>query len=77
MICVSVANGGLNGPVDGFICTATNITQKIKISVLRLDYRKPNDFSEYIIDILASCSFQKNGASSIVLLGHSLVEARS
>ena len=72
VICVSGANGGLDGPVDGLYTRLPTLLRKSETSVLRLDYRKPNDFSECIIDVLAGCSFLKGiGASSIVLLGHS------
>jgi dienelactone hydrolase len=68
----SGANGGLDGPVDGLYTRLSTLLRKSKSSVLRLKYRKPNDFSECIIDILAGCSFLKGiGSSSIVLLGHS------
>lgn len=72
VICVSGAMGGITGPADGLYARLPTLLAQARISVLRLDYRQPNDFEECVLDVLAGCSFLKGiGASGVVLLGHS------
>lgn len=72
VIFVGGAMGGTEGPADRLwprIATALN---ERSVSVLRLDYRQPNEFVECVMDVLAGASFLKGiGATDIVLAGHS------
>lgn len=72
VICVGGAMGGLDGPADSLYARLPILLSSAKVTVLRLQYRKPNEFEECVLDALAGCSFMKGiGATDIVLLGHS------
>ncbi len=72
VVCVGGAMGGLDGPADGLYGRLPGLLEGSGVSVLRLNYRLPNDFEECVLDALAGCSFLKGiGATDIVLLGHS------
>lgn len=71
-ICVGGAMGGLDGPAESLYSRLSILLSGAKVTVLRLQYRKPNDFEECVLDALAGCSFMKGiGATDIVLVGHS------
>lgn len=71
-ICAGGAMGGLEGPAGGLFARLPGLLMPRNVSVLRLDYRQPNDFEECVLDVLAGCSFLKGiGASDAVLVGHS------
>ena len=72
VICVGGANGGLNGPAHNLYTRLPLLLRKSGVTVLRVDYREPNQFSECVLDVLAGCSFLKGiGAKAIILMGHS------
>jgi len=72
VICVGGAMGGLNGPAEELYADLPNLLESAAVTVLRLDYRHPNDFEECVLDVLAGCSFLKGiGATGVVLVGHS------
>lgn len=72
VVCVGGAMGGLDGPADHLYRRLASLLEAARLTVLRLDYRQPNNFEECVLDVLAGCSFLKGiGASAIVLVGHS------
>ena len=72
VICVGGAMGGLDGPADSLYARLPILLSSAKVTVLRIEYRKPNDFEECVLDALAGCSFMKGiGATDLALLGHS------
>ena len=72
VICVGGAMGGLDGPADRLYARLPLLLSSAKVTVLRLEYRKPNDFEECVLDALAGCSFMKGiGATDLALVGHS------
>lgn len=72
LICVGGAMGGLNGPAEDLYADLPNLLETAEVTVLRLDYRQPDNFEECVLDVLAGCSFLKGiGATNVVLLGHS------
>lgn len=72
IICVGGAMGGIDGPADSLYVRLAESLEPEGVTVLRLDYRKANDFQECVLDVLAGCSFLKGiGAMDIVLVGHS------
>lgn len=72
IICVGGAMGGIDGPAGGLYGRLAESLEPEGVTVLRLEYRQPNDFQECVLDVLAGCSFLKGiGATDIVLVGHS------
>lgn len=72
LVCVGGAMGGLDGPAQRLYARLPAILVEGRVTVLRLDYRRPNDFLECVLDTLAGCSFlQGVGASELALVGHS------
>ena len=72
VVCVGGAMGGLDGPADGIYARLPGMLAPALVTVLRLEYRQPNQFDECVLDVLAGCSFLKGiGATDIVLVGHS------
>jgi dienelactone hydrolase len=72
VICVGGAMGGIDGPADNLYARLPLLLSSAKVTVLRLEYRKPNDFEECVLDALAGCSFMKGiGATDLALVGHS------
>jgi pimeloyl-ACP methyl ester carboxylesterase len=72
VVCVGGAMGGVSGPADKLYARLPDLLAPFAITVLRIDYRTPNNFEECVLDVLAGCSFLKGiGASDVVLLGHS------
>lgn len=72
VICVGGAMGGIDGPADRLYERLPLLLSSAKVTVLRLEYRKPNDFEECVLDALAGCSFMKGiGATDLALVGHS------
>ncbi len=72
VVCVGGAMGGLDGPADGLYRDLPGLLSEAGVSVLRLEYRTPNNFEECVLDVLAGCSFLKGiGASALALVGHS------
>ncbi|MBA4180103.1 MAG: phospholipase [Anaerolinea sp.] len=72
IICVGGAMGGIDGPADGLYGRLAAALEPEGVTVLRLEYRHPNEFQECVLDVLAGCSFLKGiGAVDLVLVGHS------
>jgi alpha/beta superfamily hydrolase len=72
VVCVGGAMGGIDGPADALYARLPSLLAPSGITVLRLNYRKPNEFEECVLDVLAGCSFLKGiGAIDLALLGHS------
>lgn len=72
VVCVGGAMGGLDGPADSLYARLPALLAKAAVTVLRIDYRSPNQFDECVLDTLAACSFLKGiGAAGVVLVGHS------
>lgn len=72
VICVGGAMGGLDGPADRLYARLPLLLSSAKVTVLRVEYRKPNNFEECVLDALAGCSFMKGiGATDLLLVGHS------
>ena len=72
VICVGGAMGGVEGPADSLYARLPLLLSSAKVTVLRIEYRKPNDFEECVLDALAGCSFMKGiGAADLVLVGRS------
>lgn len=72
VVCVGGAMGGLDGPAGRLYARLPALLAADQITVLRVDYRQPNELEECALDALAACSFLKGiGASGVVLVGHS------
>jgi pimeloyl-ACP methyl ester carboxylesterase len=72
VVCVGGAMGGIDGPADALYARLPDLLSPFGITVLRLNYRKPNEFEECVLDVLAGCSFLKGiGATDLALVGHS------
>lgn len=72
VICVGGAMGGLDGPADRLYARLSTLLSEARITVLRIEYRKPNHFEECVLDVLAGCSFMRGiGATDLALVGHS------
>lgn len=72
VICAGGAMGGVDGPADALYARLPILLRPANVTVLRIDYRKPDELEECVLDILAGCSFMKGiGATDIVLIGHS------
>ncbi len=72
VVCAGGAMGGMDGPADNLYARLPALLAEDAITVLRIDYRQPNDFEECVLDVLAGCSFLKGiGAADVALVGHS------
>jgi dienelactone hydrolase len=70
-IYVGGAMGGFEGPANDIYGRIANRLRP-QLSGLRLHYRKPGDFEECVLDVLAGVSFLRGfGATPIALVGHS------
>ena len=70
-IYVGGAMGGFEGPANDIYGRLANRLRP-QLSGLRLHYRKPGDFEECVLDVLAGVSFLRGfGATPIALVGHS------
>ena len=69
------AKGGpsaVRGPANGVYEQLSGVLGRKGITSLRIHYRKPGNFEESVMDVLAACSFlQGVGAKRIVVVGHS------
>jgi alpha-beta hydrolase superfamily lysophospholipase len=71
VICVSGAIGGFDGPAQLYPRMGRELPGH-GISVVRLNYRAPNDFAECLIDTVAGLAFVKGvGHPRAALVGHS------
>jgi pimeloyl-ACP methyl ester carboxylesterase len=72
VICVGGALGGIDGPARKLYQRLPGLLRPHGLSVLRLDYRRPNEFDECVLEALAGCSFLLGiGASDLAIVGHS------
>lgn len=72
IICVGGAMGGLDGPADRLYERLSTLLAPSRVTVLRINYREPNNFEECVLDVLAGCSFMRGiGAGELALVGHS------
>lgn len=72
VVCVGGASGGIDGPADGLYGRLPGLLAEHRVSVLRLEYRYPDNLQECALDVLGGCSFLKGiGATDVVLVGHS------
>ena len=72
VVCVGGAMGGIDGPAESLYARLPAELADQAITVLRLEYRHPNQFEECVLDVLAGCSLLKGiGATDVVLVGHS------
>jgi dienelactone hydrolase len=70
-VYVGGALGGFEGPADDLYGRLAGRLRP-EISSLRLHYRKPGEFEECVLDVLAGVSFLRGlGAGDIALVGHS------
>jgi len=72
IVCAGGALGGIDGPANKLYGRLPALVRTHNLSVLRLEYRHPNQFEECVLDALAGCSFLRGiGATDIALVGHS------
>lgn len=72
VVWVGGARGGYNGPARGLYPRMAEEFVGHDITSLRLNYRKPNEFPECMLDVLAGITFlEKSGYGPVVLVGHS------
>ena len=72
VVCVGGALGGIDGPADRLYARLPAELEGNTVTVLRLEYRHPNQFEECVLDVLAGCSLLKGiGATAVILVGHS------
>jgi len=72
VICVGGAMGGVDGPADNLYARLPRLLAPHRVTVLRIDYRQPDNLEECVLDVLAGCSFLRGiGATGLVLVGHS------
>ncbi len=66
------AAGGVKGPANEvYVRLGRELVQE-GVTSLRVEYRKPGEFEECVLDALAACSFLKGiGAERVVVVGHS------
>jgi len=70
-IYVAGAMGGFEGPANDLYGRLANRLRP-RLSGLRLHYRRPGEFEECVLDVLAGVSFLRGlGAGPIALVGHS------
>ncbi|MGF1599475.1 MAG: alpha/beta hydrolase [Acidimicrobiales bacterium] len=71
-ICVGGAMGGLLGPDGGLFHQLGRALPERGVGVLRVSYRRPNDLSSCVHDVLAVMELAaRHGAERFVTLGHS------
>jgi len=64
--------GGLLGPADGLYHSLGNLLDEQEIATMRVGYRKPNDLSRCVHDVVAMADLAgRSGARGFVVLGHS------
>lgn len=66
------AAGGVRGPANEvYVRLGRELVQE-GVTSLRVEYRKPGEFEECVVDAMAACSFLKGiGATATVIVGHS------
>jgi len=72
VVWVCGARGGLDGPAGGLYADLARDLAARGVSSLRLDYRRPGELAECVLDTLAGVSMLKGlGARRVALVGHS------
>ncbi len=72
VVWLSGARGGLDGPAGGLYAHLARDLAPRGVSSLRLDYRRPGELAECVLDTLAGVSMLKGlGAQRVALVGHS------
>lgn len=73
IVWITGARGGFAGPASGLYAQlAAEFAHQNGIVSLRLDYRKPNNFEECALDLIAGLNFlQSTGRGPAVIVGHS------
>src|SRR5205085_9678480 len=70
-LCIGGAHGGFDGPSMLYPRLGQEMPRD-GISVARLDYRAPNDFTECLLDTMAGLAFLKGvGHQRVGVIGHS------
>jgi pimeloyl-ACP methyl ester carboxylesterase len=71
VLCISGALGGFDGPAKLYVRLGLDLPPR-RITVVRLNYRMPNEFGECVLDTMAGLTFLKamqyEGAA---IIGHS------
>ncbi len=71
-IFVGGAAGGMDGPADRVYERLGRDLVAAGVTSLRVQWRKPGEFEECVMDALAACSFLRGiGAERAVIVGHS------
>jgi len=71
VLCVCGAIGGFDGPAMLYPRLGLEMPRK-GVTVVRMNYRQPNDFDECLLDTLATLNFLKAiGHQRAALIGHS------
>lgn len=72
VLWVSGSRGGLDGPAEGIYERLAGHLVPDNIASLQLDYRKPGQLIDCVLDVLLGIGFLRNqGARRITLVGHS------
>ncbi len=72
VVWVGGAGGGLYGPAGGLYLRLAKKLAANEIASLRVDYRRPNQLNDCILDTLLGTAFlEDKGCKRIVLVGHS------
>ncbi|MDO8431268.1 MAG: hypothetical protein Q7S58_02530 [Candidatus Binatus sp.] len=70
-LCVSGALGGFDGPAMLYPRLGLEMP-KLGVTIARLNYRHPNEFSECLVDTMAGITFLAGiGHQRVALIGHS------
>ena len=76
VIWLSGSGGGVDGPARGLFAEASERLQQQGIASLRLDYRKPADLPESVLDALCGVAFfAQEGISRVAVVGQSFGSA--
>jgi len=71
VVCISGAIGGFDGPAHLYPRLGLELPRK-GVTVVRANYRVPNDFNECLLDTLAALSLLKaTGHQRAAIIGHS------
>jgi alpha/beta superfamily hydrolase len=71
-VFVGGAIGGVEGPADGLYPRLAQALVSRGVTSLRVQYRRPGELSECVLDTLAGCSLLKGlGGEAVVIVGHS------
>ena len=57
--------GGVEGPADSLYARLPLLLSSAKVTVLRIEYRKPNDFEECVLDALAGHSADREALATV------------